>query len=112
MCGFKSRWVHHFAGLRLIDFIVRMIAQYRAPEIQATEIEEQEVNVPARDASRLIRRGRSVNLAYGADGKMHLRRRARQIRRAFGGGVQWAAMPKADQQRYLKSRLRWPWWWI
>jgi hypothetical protein len=96
----------------VIDFLLRMITPYRPRNVQETIIEEEERNVPARDASRLIRRGRAVNFAYGPDGKMHLRRRARQIARDYGVGFQWRAMPRGQSQQFMARRSRLPWWWV
>jgi hypothetical protein len=96
----------------MIDYLLRMITSYRPRYLPRIVIEEQEQARPERDAARrVLAHGRSINLAYSADGKMQLRRRARQIRREFGKGVQWAAMPKADRDA-RPLRRRFPWWWI
>lgn len=94
-------------------FIGVQVNRYRPRQLNPTVIEQQEQNVPAKDAARVVlRRGRSIALAYGADGKMHLRRRARQIRREFGNGVVWRAMPSETRDEWIKPRRVKPWWWI
>ena len=67
---------------------------------------------PAKQAAkRVLRDGRTMHLAMGADGAVHLRRRARQIRRDFGRGISWMALRRSEAG-YGPRRWRLPWWWI
>jgi hypothetical protein len=82
--------------------------------VDPTELAElEEAHQPQRDAAvRVLRHGRTVYGAYDADGHLHLRRRARQIRRSFGVGFAWRAMPRSDRGRYIVRRRSWyEWWW-
>jgi hypothetical protein len=86
--------------------------KYRPRLRQMTEIVQQESNVPARDAARLVRHGRSVNFAYGPDGQMRLRRRAKQAAREFGIAFSWRAKSQSDQHvpaipRHRKRIFQW-----
>lgn len=87
-------------------------AMFRArPGPDPQEIAElEETHVAARDGYRQLRKGRSIHLAYTSDGKLHLRRRARQIRRDYGRGVTLMASPKDEQDHALIRPVRARWW--
>ncbi len=74
-------------------------------------VEEPARQIPVlKRAIDVLRRGRSIHAALGTDGRVHLRRRARQIRRDYGQGVTLQAPPREDFEHVPIRRSPRRWW--
>lgn len=80
------------------EFVSWLPFRYRPRNRMGSVVVQQETNHPHRDAGRLVlRRGRTVNFAYRADGHMMIRRRAKQAARLTGVAFSWMAKRKEDR---------------